>query len=114
VSSPLPDNVPEVGSIKISVGLSESGVGTGFALDGISPTEAIGHLEVLREVLKQREAMGFLLSGDDEDDDDGDERFVKAFHVECPDCGSDLTYSPEELMAGAEYSEEADDEDDVE
>lgn len=75
----------------------------GFAIEGLSDAEAMGHLEIIRKVLEERQVQRFM--------DDGDETFyVKCFHVTCPECGEVVSYEPEELFDGAEYADSEDDE----
>lgn len=85
--NPLPDNVPELASILISVGMDERGVGTGYTIDGMSDEEALGRLISIQEAIKAKLAHKW----DDFDDDfeEGDEEEVI---LVCPHCDTPVTY----------------------
>lgn len=69
----LPDHVPEMGYVLISVGMDEDGEGMAYEVEGISPEAAVGYLTVLTDLL--RDQMRFqwytAVSDDEEEDDDG-------------------------------------------
>lgn len=76
----------------------------GYAIDGLSDAEALGHLDIIRKVLEERQSRRFL----DQDEEDG--AFIKAFHVDCPECGESLCFAPEDLYEGAEFEDDEDEE----
>lgn len=89
MSTALPDNVAEVASVHISVGMGEDGTGCAYEYDGLSPEAAIGYLTTVVDQLRQE-----VRDRWDSVRDDG-----LAFHInlECPECGEeiDITSSPD-------------------
>ena len=74
----VPDNVTEIGFIRVSSVLTESGgTHTAFGLSGIGAEEAIGRLTVVIDRL--REGVAASWSGDFQPED-----------FECPNCGESL------------------------
>ena len=73
--SPLPENLAEVGSIHISVLLEEDGTSTAFVISDLSNTEAIGHLTVALDRLRNDVVSKW--SNNEEPDEE----------LECPNCG---------------------------
>ena len=72
----VPENLAEVGSIHISVLLEEDGTSTAFVISDLSNTEAIGHLTVALDRLRND-----VVAKWHNDDDGPDEE------LECPNCG---------------------------
>ncbi len=92
--SPLPDDIPEVASIRISVGLEESGTGTGYAVEGMSSEAAIGYLTTIADKLRAQVANSW-------EDAQSDKEFDVELHalcIECPSCGEEITIDPSDVF----------------
>jgi hypothetical protein len=92
-TSPLPDNVPEVASIRISIGLAEDGQGTGWSVDGMSDEAAIGYLTSITDLLRAKVAHAWRPEN---------EEVIRALEdviVECDSCGHHFPLTAENIIS---------------
>ncbi len=71
----LPDHVPELGYVLISVGMDTDGEALGYEVEGISPEAALGYLTALSDLIRDEIRFGWYQSpvGDEEDEEDEDD-----------------------------------------
>lgn len=54
------DNYVETGRISIVVGMNSSGTQHGYRVEGMSPVEAIGHMTVILDIMREQAKISWL------------------------------------------------------
>lgn len=92
MTTTLPDDVVEVGSVHIAVGMGEDGTGCAYEYDGLSPEAAIGYVTTVLDQLRE-EVRGRWDAARDADVD-------FSINLECPECGEQIHISTDDDDAG--------------
>lgn len=79
MSELIPDNSAEVGSVKISVILTDDGLSTVYTVDGLAREAALGHMLLVMDRMRQAAAASW-----------------EPPFCECPHCGEDINDDTDE------------------
>lgn len=85
----LPDDVAEVASIHISVGMGEHGMGCSYNYEGLEPEAAMGYVMSVYDQLREEVLRRWAVAK-------GEEWEIEPIHLTCPHCDEDIDISPED------------------